>query len=135
MASKRPNLAQLEERIQRQKRIIRQDKDQVERLRERIRTSQQNLRDMEKDLRAMKYEQMAKKMKESNIEVTDDLLDAFVCFAENRQNEAGSAAPEARGDALPPAVVPAGESPEDGDVPSRRAPSDMRTDHLPWENA
>lgn len=134
MTSKRPNLAQLEERIQRQKRIIRQDKDQVERLRERIRTSQQNLRDMEKDLRAMKYEQMAKKIKESNIEVTDDLLDAFVCFAENRPSVTGSAAPKAHEEAVTPATASAEETPGEEETPSRYAPSGTPAGRVPWGN-
>ena len=65
----------------------------IEKLRERIRISQQLLRDMEKDMRAMKYEQIAAKMNARNLEVTDDLLDAFIQFAGNHQ-EAGPAGRE-----------------------------------------
>lgn len=134
MTSKRPNLAQLEERIQRQKKTIRQDEEQVERLRERIRTSQQTLRDMEKDLRAMKYEQMATKMKESNIEVTDDLFDAFVRFAESRRSGAGSAAPESHEGATAPVTATAEEAQEEEKVPSRPAPSGTPAGRVPWSN-
>lgn len=135
MVAKRPTLAQLEERIQRQKKTIRQDEEQVEKLRERIRASQQLLRDMEKDMRAMKYEQIATKMKERNIEVTDDLLDAFIQFAGSHQEGEGDAAPKPHDASQAPAPVPAEASPKEEGNLFPHDPSGTPAGRVPWSNS
>lgn len=112
--AKRQTLSQLEERIQRQKKLIRQDEEQIEKLRERIRISQQSLQTMETDLRAMKYEQLAERMRENNIEVTDDMIDDFVAFAIKRQDGTSSGGSASQEEPLPEVSAPAQDSREDG---------------------
>lgn len=83
-------------------------------------------------MRAMKYEQIAAKMKARNLEVTDDLLDAFIQFAGNHQEGAGDATPESRAPSASPAAAPAEESPEEESNLSPHVPPGKPVGCVPW---